>query len=113
LSKSEVIMAETEDPRPSFPLPPPLLRERVSGTSDEKWFLESGERTLNDWSRALLAIGVKLESVETVLDFGCGCGRVLRWLAAKKKSEQRLIGADVDGEAISWIAENLPEVQAI
>jgi hypothetical protein len=74
----------------SMPLPPPLLRERVSGTTDEIWFVESGKRSLDEWANALAAIGTDLRSFQSILDFGCGCGRTLRWMAASALPTQRL-----------------------
>ncbi len=43
-----------------------------------------------------------------VLDFGCGCGRVLAYLRREIAGE--LTGSDIDGEAIAWCQENLAEV---
>jgi hypothetical protein len=56
----------------SIPLPPPLLRERVSGSQDERQFVESGARTLAEWMRALQAVEVSLDNQKVILDFGRG-----------------------------------------
>lgn len=39
-----------------------------------------------------------------MLDFGCGCGRTLRWFNG---SEPHLHGTDIDAEAIGWCQKNL------
>jgi SAM-dependent methyltransferase len=46
------------------------------------------------------------ESVRSVLDFGCGCGRTLRWFQTVLP-EARLHGADVRAAAIEWCSANL------
>ncbi len=47
-----------------------------------------------------------LESFTSVLDFGCGCGRTLRWLDGLAERAY-LAGSDIDGECVSWCAENI------
>jgi SAM-dependent methyltransferase len=51
-------------------------------------------------------MGTSLADVERVLDFGCGCGRTLRWLMEIYPSGH-FFGADVDADAIEWCARNL------
>lgn len=89
------------------PLPPAALRSRVSGSLDEAWFDESGRLTVGEWSRALACQGVGFGDFQTIIDFGCGCGRALRHLKTVMNSQQRLIGLDPDGEAIGWVRANL------
>jgi len=76
------------------------------------WFERSGMLSLGDWQRALRAIDQQLENFPRIVDFGCGCGRVLRHLRGAIRPEQELIGLDVDGEAIAWVNANLPGVTA-
>jgi SAM-dependent methyltransferase len=47
-----------------------------------------------------------IESVRSVLDFGCGCGRTLRWFQTTLP-EVQLHGADVRTAAVTWCATNL------
>jgi SAM-dependent methyltransferase len=58
----------------------------------------------------LKAIGSRIAFGEAtrVLDFGCGCGRVLAYLRREIAGE--LTGSDIDGEAIAWSQENLMQV---
>jgi SAM-dependent methyltransferase len=51
-------------------------------------------------------MGTSLKEAERVLDFGCGCGRTLRWLAESYPATQ-FYGVDVDADAIAWCAKNL------
>ena len=94
------------------PLPPEALRRRVSGTADPGWFERSGLATLAEWRRALALAGASLEAAGSIVDFGCGCGRVLRHLQPLLRPEQQLVGLDVDAEAIAWLQTALPRVRA-
>ncbi|MBL8756255.1 MAG: class I SAM-dependent methyltransferase, partial [Planctomycetes bacterium] len=46
------------------------------------------------------------DAVRSVLDFGCGCGRVLRWFQTALP-EAHLHGADVRAATIDWCRQNL------
>jgi SAM-dependent methyltransferase len=73
---------------------------RVAGTADPEWFLESGRLTAATIAEALARHGAE----GALLDFGCGCGRVIRhW-----EGHDDLHGCDRDGEAVRWCGEHLP-----
>jgi SAM-dependent methyltransferase len=84
-----------------LPFPPPRLRVLVSGTASLEWFLLSGAQTAEQIRE--LVEGA-FERVSPVLDFGCGCGRVLRHFAG---TQGAFFGSDYNGEAIGWCQENL------
>src|SRR5690242_3376239 len=65
----------------AFPLPPAKLRVRVAGNADPAWFLEGGRLAAETLRGSLERTGKSLEDMAAILDFGCGCGRVMRWLA--------------------------------
>ncbi len=88
-----------------WPLPPATLRVRVAGNADVAWFLESGRLAEESMRAALGRAGARLEDLEVILDFGCGCGRVTRRLGALP-GEVR--GSDFNRDAIAWCRENLP-----
>ena len=46
--------------------------------------------------------------LRSVLDFGCGCGRVTRFLDCLGPGTQ-IYGCDIDAEAIGWAQQHLPE----
>jgi SAM-dependent methyltransferase len=81
------------------PLPPRRLMVRVAGTADAEWFLRSGRAAYD----AIVA-HVPLDSVDSVLDFGCGCGRVTRYWGDFAGA---VSGSDVNGAAIEWCRANL------
>ncbi len=81
------------------PLPPRRLMVRVAGTADADWFLRSGRAAYD-----AIADHVPLEEVADVLDFGCGCGRVLRYW---RDAAGLVAGSDRDGGAVDWCRSNL------
>ncbi len=50
-------------------------------------------------------MGVNFANAHRVLDFGCGCGRTIRWFLRESGAEFR--GVDVDAEAIDWCNQHL------
>jgi hypothetical protein len=54
---------------------------------------------LDDFKAGISRIGVTLKDFERILDFGCGCGRVKRWLAREIPPE-RISGAGIDAPAV-------------
>jgi SAM-dependent methyltransferase len=88
-----------------LPLPPPSLRMRVSGTVDVAEFLERGQLAQQSIRKALARAGAPLGSDPAILDFGCGCGRVLRYW---RGLDSAVFGADVSTPGIKWCRDNLP-----
>jgi len=88
-----------------LPVPPPHLVLRVAGTPDAQWFLDSGRRAAKSIGAALERAGTSVEAMEAILDFGCGCGRVLRNWAHLGAD---VAGSDLSGDAIEWCRANLP-----
>jgi len=56
--------------------------------------------------RELIASGTDISACKRILDFGCGAGRMLRWLAYLA-DECELWGADVSAEHILWCQQHL------
>ncbi|HET7145611.1 MAG TPA: methyltransferase domain-containing protein [Gaiellaceae bacterium] len=81
------------------PLPPRRLMVRVAGTADAEWFLRSGRAAYD-----AIAAHVPLAEVGSVLDFGCGCGRVTRYWEGFPGA---VAGSDVNAKAVQWCRENL------
>ncbi|MCL2932547.1 MAG: glycosyltransferase [Trichodesmium sp. MAG_R03] len=90
----------------SIPLPPQPLVVRVHGDSQIKGFLQAGWEINRDLKTALDRIGKEFSDFDSVLDFGCGCGRVMIWNSLLSNSTF-FQGTDIDTEAISWCQQNL------
>ena len=91
-----------------LPVPPPRLRVEVAGTPGLEWFLESGRQQAEIIRAAAERNGTPLESTGALLDFGCGCGRVLRHWTGLEGPE--IYGSDYNAGLASWCAANLPFV---
>jgi SAM-dependent methyltransferase len=81
-----------------FILPPPKLRDHV-GDGD---FIALGDYFLDHFR----TIG-NLQPHETVLDVGCGSGRMARPLTMFLSRNARYEGFDVDKSCIEWCQENI------
>lgn len=96
------------------PRPPDFLIDRVvSGFDDtsaeegRRGFDKYGQQSLHDIKTALAGIGAAVGDFPRVLDFGCGCARVLRWLPQEAPGID-IHGCDIDEQAIAWCQANLP-----
>ncbi len=94
--------------RLSIPIPPEPLQVQVLGkAATPQSFLYGGLMVADGLLDVLSVVGRPFASFESALDLGCGCGRVLRWLA-DASPRPRLHGSDISAEAIAWDRENLP-----
>jgi SAM-dependent methyltransferase len=90
-----------------LPLPPARLRLLVDGRSgDAERFCWVGEQGAQIVREAVAESGAEIESLEAILDFGCGCGRVARNWAGLANTEVH--GCDYNRELVGWCAGNLP-----
>jgi SAM-dependent methyltransferase len=87
----------------SQPLPSRDLARRVSGTADLEHFDASAQTDLDLLETAL---GAQFRERARILDFGCGCGRLLRRLV-DRAPESRITGCDIDADAVAWVREAL------
>ena len=89
-----------------LPVPPPRLIVRVAGTADVGWFLESGRLAAESIRSSLARHARRMEELGSLLDFGCGCGRVTRrWVELDRTDVH---GADANEHAVAWCRANLP-----
>jgi len=91
-------------PREGLPVPPLALIDLVSGQPDIPWFLEGGRRAAASVRDALSGQGVAMESLGALLDFGCGCGRVVRHWSGLPA---RVHGTDIHPRLVEWCRRNL------
>jgi SAM-dependent methyltransferase len=104
-------LSRREDPEPApaevakppvdltgeIPIPPEEMR-RLVGPTDPATF---------DNPEGASVFGGPERNYESVLDFGCGCGRVARQLLQQKPPPERYVGVDIHAGMIAWDNENL------
>jgi SAM-dependent methyltransferase len=96
--------------RDGLPLPPASLRTLVVDKPGVDYFLDSGEEHAAFFADLLERNGRPIASLRSVLDLGCGCGRVARWWAPVEGP--RFFGCDYNPRLAGWCAENLPFLDA-
>lgn len=79
---------------------------RVAGTPDPTMFVDGGHRSVRELELALHVVDRSLSSYRRILDFGCGCGRTMRFMRPLAQ-QGSLHGTDVDVRAIRWAQKNL------
>jgi len=84
----------------ALPVPPLRLR-RMVGPSGLDAFDNPGGREM---------FGLPPEAYDSVVDFGCGCGRVARQLLLQIPRPRRYVGIDVHREMIEWCRDHLTPV---
>ena len=88
-----------------WPLPDAARRRRVHGTEDEQSFRILGYSNRHKLEWALQnATGAGFGG--RVLDWGCGCGRLLRYCG--EIAGASFTGADVDSDNLEWCRSHLP-----
>lgn len=92
-----------------IPLPPHRLMLAVAGHDDDDEFRRSRISGPKQMLEDLAMAGIDCAQIVDVLDFGCGCGRLLAgWLVLR--TPMRLHGCDYNPELVHWCNANLPGV---
>jgi SAM-dependent methyltransferase len=89
-----------------LPIPPSDLIFLVAGTASISWFLRGGTLAMTSIVDILGRHGVDITGLDAMLDFGCGCGRVLRNWHALPHTE--IHGTDYNPRLVGWCRQNLP-----
>lgn len=88
-----------------LPFPPVRLVYLVTNTYRYDWFYRSGEIGARSIKEILQRNNLDMNSFEFILDFGCGCGRMIRqWKALKKP---QLFGTDYNPLLVAWCRKHL------
>jgi SAM-dependent methyltransferase len=88
-----------------FPLPPPRLEFLVQWSYDLTLYWKSGIMGHECLNNTLCKAGFHADTFANILDFGCGCGRVIRhW---RPRDQFRLHGCDYNPVLIEWCETNL------
>jgi SAM-dependent methyltransferase len=89
-----------------LPLPPPALVYAVAGHFDVQEYYESGRIHAQLLREVLGKNGFDVERLGAILDFGCGCGRVVRnW---RDLPGTRVHGCDYNPTLVEWCRRSLP-----
>lgn len=92
------------------PIPNEARRRRVAGSENLASYLQVGATVLTRLDRvAMEYFGRSFSEADAILDWGCGCGRVLQYLSPEQRSH--LTGIDIDADNIEWCRENFPEAR--
>jgi SAM-dependent methyltransferase len=98
--------AQSRSEADGLPLPPSDLMILAAGSPNVDWFLHFGKSMFQILLGTLQKEGVRVESLTAVLEFGCGCGRILRhWHSVQGP---QLHGVDYNVRLIEWCRESLP-----
>jgi SAM-dependent methyltransferase len=84
--------------RKPLPIPPAQLRDLIGGSPPEDFDNPGG---------GLVYPYLPETAYESVLDFGCGCGRVARQLIQQDPRPQRYLGVDLHAGMIDWCKREL------
>lgn len=89
-----------------LPLPPGYLMQLVVSSADPDAFLASGKRDVASFAALFTEAGVDFTNARSILDFGCGSGRLARHLPAFTRAN--ITGVDYNDRLVRWCAANLP-----
>lgn len=87
-----------------LPVPPLRLVRSSTGTSSLRWYFDGGVLAAESITGILAAHGVDLQRLRSLLDFGCGCGRVIRHWAGLPGS---IHGCDYNRQSVRWCRRHL------
>ena len=89
-----------------LPLPPPEMLKVTVAHYNSRLFYDSGIAHSTFISDVVAANGRGMDSFDAVLDFGCGCGRVIRhW---RTLTQPALFGTDYNPHLVRWCQDSLP-----
>jgi 2-polyprenyl-3-methyl-5-hydroxy-6-metoxy-1,4-benzoquinol methylase len=89
-----------------LPFPPVRLVYTVTNTYRNEWFYETGVVGAQCIRGVLEKNNLKINEFVSILDFGCGCGRMMRhWKTLKGP---KLYGTDYNHVLVKWCKDNLP-----
>lgn len=90
------------------PMPPADLLVAVVGGAGQGWFSETGRADAERFLTLAEAAGLPKAGAIRVLDFGCGCGRIARWLAPDVLARGGgFSGCDLNPRLVAWCRANL------
>lgn len=102
---SAVVRTAPPRARDSDELPVPPRELWIGYAETTEHYLTVGQRDVDTMVETVEGAGTGREELFTVLDFGCGSGRMARFFPRREDSE--LWGVDISAEHIAWCQEHL------
>lgn len=94
-------------PPDELPFPPTSNLQRISQQGVNQWWYFAGGTFVHKIGDVLEKyFSTDIAKIESVLDWGCGCGRLTRHI--NKYTDASICGIDIDPENIDWCSRNLP-----
>jgi SAM-dependent methyltransferase len=94
------------DEADGLPVPPAALRTQIGPRhADPAFFIRSGEQHAELVRDLLREQGDAIDALDAILDWGCGCGRVMRHWSRLPRT--RVFGCDINRRMVEWCAANL------
>jgi SAM-dependent methyltransferase len=87
-----------------YPFPPARLVYAVIGNWQLSWYQLGGMFMHQSMVTLLATNGIDSASLRTILDFGCGCGRILRFWSP---AQHELWGSDYNSTLVDWCRRRL------
>jgi SAM-dependent methyltransferase len=108
-NETSYLLLKSEDQnreRSGFPIPPDHLRRYITYGETPELFLNSGKEHVDEMKHILSNSDFLIEHSNRILDFGCGAGRMIRWLGDSVERCE-VWGADIQAEHIIWCQQHL------
>ena len=80
----------------------------TQGIRDSAAYQNSIIPGIYNMKRYLISSGVDLNSLQSILDLGCGTGRMIAGCYVDNPG-RHLFGCDINGELLAWAKDNLPK----
>ncbi len=87
-----------------LPVPPARLLMLTTASPSVEWFIQSGREGADSIRELLDRHDIPIARIGTMLDFGCGCGRVLRHWA---DLPAEVHGCDYNAALVNWCQRRL------
>ncbi len=90
-----------------LPVPPPELLVAIGGQTTAEAYLRGGTAIAAEIESVLAGAGTPIDTFTSVLDFGCGCGRLLRRFRSHAEA-RHYAGTDYNAALVAWCRTHLP-----